>query len=151
MKTLFKRDHYETEILLDCNNCKILQTDQEWTFLKVDEEVLTKIGEIKRKINTIVNRNPEFYRDCTRIIKYKQTFEESLMVKTNGFTFNENTYNIKVLLYRININKSSYGPVLKIIEINTINFNRPVFVEHLEDNDSDNEIHDHFVTFNKKR
>jgi hypothetical protein len=149
MKTLFKRDHYETEIVLDCNNCEILKTDQEWTYLKVDESILNKLNEIKRQINTIVNRNPEFYQNCTRVIQHKKTFEETLVVKTNGFAFNENTYNIKVLLYRININKSSYGPVLKIIETEPVNFKENGFVDFLEEN-SDDEIHDHFETFNVK-
>ena len=145
MKLLFKRDHYETEIVLDCKNCKILESNQEWTFLKVEDEVLNKISEIKRKINNTINRNSEFYRDCIRIVKHKQTFEESILVQTNGFTFTDQKYNIKLLVYRINLNKSSYGPVLKIIETEIV-LSPATFVED-DNSDSETEIHGHFDHF----
>ena len=31
-KTIFKKDHYETEVILESLNCKVLEIDKEWIF-----------------------------------------------------------------------------------------------------------------------
>jgi len=154
MKTVFKGDYYETNIVLECNNCRIVESDPEWTFIKVDKQTLDKIHEIKLEINKIVFRNPEFYCDCKKFVKYKDTFEEVIKVKTNNFNFDFLTSKVfffKILMERIQIGKSSYGPVLKLIEVSQ-DKNDIVTTDFLEEpgiTDSDEELQDHFEMYNK--
>jgi hypothetical protein len=150
MKTHFKQDHYETDVTLECKNCYVLQTDTQWTFLRVEQSVLDRLEEIKREINNIVNRNKEFYCDCKKIIKIKTSFEETIKVKTNDFLLNcFKPVSIKLLLNRINVGKSSYGPELKIVEFQeneNVIFNS--FLENGEESDNEDEINFLFENYN---
>jgi len=149
MKTVFKKDHYETQVVLDCFNCKVLQSDTQFTFLKVEETLLKQLENLKREITGIVNRNPEFYCDCKKIIKNDKTFEETLKVNNNDFKFEiGKNYNLKLLIYSIWIGKSSYGPLLKVIESNQIE--TEINSNFLQESDSDEEIQNHFDNFNLK-
>ena len=97
-------------------------------------------------LNSVVNRNPEYYCDSKKIIKNGKTFEETLKVKNCDFEFEiGQTYNLKLLVYSIWIGKSSYGPLIKVIEQNQIESN----VFFLQESDSDEEIQTHFENFSK--
>ena len=152
MRAILKGDHYQTNLIFDCNNCKIMETNSEWTFIKVEKCILDRLHEIKQEINKIVIRNPEFYCDCKKYVKYKDTFEEVVKVKTpESGCFDGGPFKIKLEMERIWIGKSSYGPLLKIINVEqetlpNVNF---VETEETQEIDSDEEINNHFEMYNK--
>jgi len=152
MRAILKGDYYETDLVLDCNNCKIVCTNGEWTFIKVEPDILERVRQIKRDINKIIIRNPEFYCDCKKYVKYKDAFEEVIKVKTNQAVFNEHSHklwNIKLEMEKIWIGKSSYGPLLRILKITAQDQTRVNFANDPEITDSDEEINDHFEMYNR--
>jgi hypothetical protein len=144
----FKEDHYETEVFLESVNCQaVLQADSEIVYLKVDNKCIKRLNEIKREINLNLNRNPELYCDCKKIIKVGNTFEEVIKTKTNGFEFQSGElYTIKFVIYGVWINKSSYGPMIKIIESSA---NKMLTFLKDDLTDSDEEINNNFEFYNK--
>ena len=154
MRAILKGDYYETDLVLDCNNCKIVFTDPEWTFIKVEPGILERFRQIKRDINKIVIKNPEFYCDCKKYVKYKDTFEEVIKVKTNqagcdNKLWNIKLWNIKLGMEKIWIGKSSYGPLLRILNAVPQDPTCVEFVNDPEITDSDEEIDDHFEMYNR--
>ena len=153
MRAILKGDYYETDLILDCNNCKIVSTDTEWTFIKVEQCILERFRQIKRDINKIVIRNPEFYCDCKKYVKYKDIFEELIKVKTNHDLVGNDLgklWNIKLELEKIWIGKSSYGPLLRILNIVPQEHTLVNFVNDPDITDSDEEINDHFEIYNNQ-
>jgi len=135
-KVLLKKDHYETELSLDFKNCEIIQHDNEYIYIKMTDIISNKFSEIKKDIIKIINKNPELYCDCKKIIHDKETFEEVIKVKKNNIEVDNNTnYDVTLLLYGIWFSKNSYGPMVKIIEAKNTN---STFLK--EDSDSDDEI-----------
>jgi hypothetical protein len=134
-KVLIKKDHYETELSLEFKNCEIIQHDNEYIYIKVNQNILNTFSEIKKDIIKIVKKNPELYCDCKKIIHDKETFEEVIKVERKGIPFSIGNYDVTILLYKIWFGKSSYGPIIKVIEAkgNTISFLK-------EESDSDDEI-----------
>jgi len=152
MKTVFKKDHYETDIILECFNCKVLEIKDNFIFFRVQEPILKRLEDIKRDINVLVNRNQEFYCDCKKLIKNGKIFEEALKVENGNFEFQlDKIYNLKILFYSIKLSKSSYGPLLKVIESNQISesFETLNFLQDQSETDSDEEIQTHFEIYNK--
>ena len=144
----FKNGQYETEVFLECKNCTaVLQTDPDTIYLKVDNNFLKRLNEIKREINLSLHRNPELYCDCKKIIKVGNIFEEVIKTKINGFEFKPDTfYNIKFVIYGIWVSKTSYGPMIKILE--SIE-NQPLNFLQDDLTDSDEEINCNFEYFNQ--
>jgi hypothetical protein len=134
-KVLLKKDHYETELSLEFKNCQVINHDNEYIYIKVDQSILNKFSEIKKDIIKIVNKNPELYCDCKKIIYDKETFEEVIKVKQNNISISIGNYDVTLLLYGIWFSKNSYGPMVKIIEAKDVKF---TFLK--EDSDSDDEI-----------
>ena len=62
-KVVLKKDHYETDVILEFKNCEIVNIDSEWVFIKVKVNE-SKLNELKKDIIKIINRNPELYCDC---------------------------------------------------------------------------------------
>jgi len=151
MRAILKGDYYETDVVLDCNNCKIVYTNSEWTFIKVERDILERLGQIKRDINKIIIRNPEFYCDCKKYVKYKDTFEEVIKVKTNqDLEYHPHKlWNIKLEMEKIWIGKSSYGPLLRILNAVPQDPKCIEFVNDPDITDSDEEINDHFEMYNR--
>ena len=149
MKSIFKKDHYETEVILESFNCKVLEIDKEWVFLKVEDSILKRLETLKNEINFVVNRNPQYYCDSKKIIKNGKTFEETLKVKNGDFEFEiGQTYNLKLLVYSIWIGKSSYGPLIKVIQQDKVDQIKLNFLQDSQ-SDSDEEIQTHFENFSK--
>ena len=138
LKIIQKKDHYETELFLEFKNCKI-NFDEDWVFIKIDENINNRFSEIKKNIIKIIKRNPELYCDCKKIIYLKETFEEVIKVKRNNIELKEQTENcdINILLYGIWFSKNSYGPMLKIIQVDYVK-NVTTFLH--DDAESDEEI-----------
>jgi hypothetical protein len=149
-KTIFKKDHYETDLILESFNCKVLEIEQDFIFLKVQDPLLKQLETLKSQINNIVHRNPEYYCDSKKIIKNGKTFEETLKVKNGDFKFEiGQTYNLKLLVYSIWIGKSSYGPLIKVIQQNQIeSTSNSIFLQEPQ-SDSDEEIQTHYEIFSK--
>jgi hypothetical protein len=132
---LLKKNYYETELSLEFKNCEIIQYDNEYIYIKVNDIILNKFAEIKKDIIKIINKNSELYCDCKKIIHDKETFEEVIKVERNSIPFSIGNYDITILLYKIWFGKNSYGPTVKVIEAkgNTVSFLK-------EESDSDDEI-----------
>ena len=83
-KVILKKDHYELEVCIELKNCEVLQVTDEWIFIK--PTTFSKVNELKQEIIKFVNRNPELYCDCKKVLYYNlnDTFEEVLKVKRNG-------------------------------------------------------------------
>jgi hypothetical protein len=134
-KVLLKKDHYATELLLEFKNCEIIQHDSDYIYIKVNDSILNKFSEIKNDIVKIIKKNPELYCDCKKIIHDKEIFEEVIKVERNSIPFSIGNYDVSILLYKIWFGKSSYGPIVKVIEAKT---NSISFLK--EESDSDSEI-----------
>jgi hypothetical protein len=143
MKFIFKNDHYETDFVLDIKNCKVLQSNSEWTFIKLEN--YKQLEYVKREINGLINRNHELYHDCKQIVKVGHTFEEVIKVKTNGFELKNENVNLQLAL-NVSIGKSSYGPLFKI---NGVIENKNENISFLDEEltDSDEDLDTHFEKF----
>ena len=140
-KVVLKKDHYETEFILEFKNCEIVGNDSEWVFIKVKE---SKLNELKKDIIKIINRNPELYCDCKKIIQLKNTFEEVIKVKKNEIEVTNCKCDVSIMIYGIWFNKSSYGPMIKLTKLTKIESINSSFLPNPEDTDSDEEIHFHY-------
>ena len=141
-KVVLKKDHYETDVILEFKNCEIVNIDSEWVFIKVKVNE-SKLNELKKDIIKIINRNPELYCDCKKIIQLKNTFEEVIKVKKNEIEVINCKCDVSIMVYGIWFKSSSYGPMLKLTnfkEIESINS----FLPNSEDTDSDDEIKFHY-------
>jgi len=144
-KLILKKDHCEIEILLDFNDCEIIQFDEEWVFIKPVH--FDKIVELKKTLTGLLNKNVELYCDCKKIIYNDNCFEEVLKIKRNDVTIINNPngilYTITVLVYGIwfSSKQSSYGPMVKLINCTPLNTNTG-FLPDPDDYTSDQEIED---------
>jgi len=140
---IFKKDHYEVEHLLEYKNCEILQHDSDWVYIKLSS--FNKIVELKNTIVKLLNKNPELYCDCKKIIYNSSlnginNFEEVIKVEKNKIEINNGiNLDVSILIYGIWISNSSYGPMLKLINTSerdsTVNF-----LSDPEESNSDEEI-----------
>ena len=141
--------YYETNYTFECKNSKIMLIDNSWIYLKVDTDLFTNLFtnlKLKKEIVKVMRRSPELYCDCKKIIKVKDTFEEVIKVKNNfnennNFNVNENNnVNVELLLYGIWFDKSSYGPMIKVIKMDPFENTKIGFIPDTECTDSDEEI-----------
>ena len=151
-KVVFQKDHYSSELFLDCKNCEIIPDPEspEWVFLKVTDDILKSFSEIKRDILVIINRNPELYCDCKKFIKLKSSFEEVIKVKTNENILNitETKCDVKICVHGIWFGQSSFGPMVRLDSIKT-NESSVTFMD--QDDSSDEEmLTDYFSKVNLK-
>ena len=144
-KIILKKDHYEIDYVLEFKNCEIVYTDSECVFIKVNEIILKKIIELKKDIVKIINRNSEFYCDCKKIIKLKNTFEEVIKVDKNEIEVTNCKCDVSLMIYKIWFSKCSYGPMLKLTKLTNLNESVISFLPNPEDTDSDEEINHHYV------
>ena len=63
-KVVLKKDHYETELILELKNCEIVYTDSECIFIKINEIILKKTIELKKDIIKIIKRNRYQSKNC---------------------------------------------------------------------------------------
>jgi hypothetical protein len=152
-KVTLKKDHYEFEIVLEHKNCEVLQVTDDHIFIKPRN--FNKINELKQDIIKMVNKNPELYCDCKKVLYHNlnDTFEEVLKVKTNGIEISPGEkYNINILVYGIWFsNRSSYGPMVKVLECKNNN-SETVFIPDPDEYNSDEEINDslqHYAKMNQ--
>ena len=153
-KIILKKNHYEFELFMEHKNCEVLQVSDDYIFIK--PETFKKINQLKEEIITFVNKNPELYCDCKKVLYHhlNDTFEEVIKVKKtdNDIEISPGEkYNINILVYGIWFsNKSSYGPMVKLIECK-----KGEFLSFLPDPDeytSDQEISEsiqHYVKINE--
>jgi hypothetical protein len=152
-KVILKKDHYELEVCIELKNCEVLQVTDEWIFIK--PTTFSKVNELKQEIIKFVNRNPELYCDCKKVLYYNlnDTFEEVLKVKRNGIEISPGEkYNINILVYGIWFsNRSSYGPMVKVLECKNNN-SETVFIPDPDEYNSDEEINEsiqHYAKINQ--
>ena len=140
---IFKKDHYEVEHLLEYKNCEIIEYDSEWVYIKLSS--FNKIVELKNTIVKLLNKNPELYCDCKKIIYNSSlnginNFEEVIKVEKNKVEINNGiNLDLSILIYGIWISTSSYGPMLKLINTSEIQSSIK-FLPDPEECNSDEEI-----------
>jgi len=140
---IFKKDHYEVEHLLEYKNCEILEYDSDWVYIKLSS--FNKIVELKNTIVKLLNKNPELYCDCKKIIYNSSlnginNFEEVIKVEKNKVEINNGiNLDLSILIYGIWISNSSYGPMLKLINTSEIQSSIK-FLPDPEECNSDEEI-----------
>jgi len=140
---IFKKDHYEVEQLLEYKNCEIIEYDSEWVYIKLSS--FNKIVELKNTIVKLLNKNPELYCDCKKIIYNSSlnginNFEEVIKVEKNKVEINNGiNLDLSILIYGIWISTSSYGPMLKLINTSEIQSSIK-FLPDPEECNSDEEI-----------
>ncbi len=142
-KVILKKDHYEFEVFMEFKNCEVLEVNEDNLFIKPD--TFKPITQLKDEIIAFMKRSPQLYCDCKKIIFVLDTFEEVIKVKRNGI---ENIsqgekYNMNLLVYGIWFSsaKSSYGPMIKLIECKNVN-KGVSFLPDPDDYCSDDEINE---------